>query len=176
MRTRAIQPDSSFPKTGVWWKMIVSIFILGVVGFIFSRYPTEHGSGWYHQLRQPAFAPPYWLPFVMWTFVYILMGCSVGIIWQYAAKSSDIRILKRAKSGIVLFIVHLIFNLLFPLILIGFQLPLVSLIDILILMVFIVVLIWRFHRISPIASYLLVPYLIWVIYATMLNVSIIVLN
>lgn len=176
MRTWAVQPDNSSPKNGVWWKMIVSIFILGAVGFLFSKYPAEQGGGWYHQLRQPPFAPPYWLPFVMWTLVYILMGCSVGMIWHHAAKNPDSRIIKLAKAGIALFIIHLIFNLLYPLILIGYHLPLVSLIDILLLIVFIIVLILRFYRISQIASFLLIPYLFWIIYATLLNISIIVLN
>lgn len=176
MKTRENQQHLTKFGKGVWWKMVVSIFILGVVGFLFSRYPAQHGGGWYHQLRQPAFAPPYWLPFVMWTLVYILMGCSIGMVWHYALKSSNSRAIKISRQGIILFIIHLVFNLSFPIILIGFHLPVISLIDIIVLVLFILILIRIFYRINRVASFLLIPYLLWIIYAAMLNVAILVLN
>ena len=176
MGIRVIQQHGSHSRKDIWWKMIVSIAILGLLGFIFSRYPAENGDGWYHQLELPYFAPPYWLPFVMWTLVYILMGCSVGIVWHHAVKSTGVRTLKLAKTRLVLFSIHLVFNLLFPLFLIGFHLPVISLIDIVILLLFIAVLIRYFYRIHPTASYLLLPYFFWILYATILNISIIVLN
>lgn len=176
METQVAYDKEPVSKRGVWWRMIASIIILGGAGFLFSRYPAQHGEGWYHQLRQPVFAPPYWLPFVMWSLVYILMGCSVGIVWHRAVKSSSPQTVKLAKQGIILFIIHLGFNLIFPIILIGFRLPLISLIDILILIIFILLLIRKFYPVSRTASFLLIPYLLWIIYATMLNVALLVLN
>ncbi len=170
------QTVPSFSTRKAWWKMIVSIIVLGGVGFVCSRYPTQHGSSWYHQLNQPFFAPPYWLPFVMWTLVYILMGCAIGIIWHYAAKNPVEQTVKLAKKAIVLFVIHLVFNLIFPILLIGFEAPVVALVDILILIIFIGILIKKFLPINKIASRLLIPYLIWIFYATALNVAIIVLN
>src|SRR5699024_3675399 len=176
MGIRVIQQHGSHSRKDIWWKMIVSIAILGLLGFIFSRYPAENGDGWYHQLELPYFAPPYWLPFVMWTLVYILMGCSVGIIWQYAAKSENTQLKSRAKKGLLFFGIHLLFNLFFPIILIGFHKPIIGLIDIVILLVFIVFLIRFFRPINRVASNLLIPYFLWILYATMLTVAIIVLN
>lgn len=168
--------EENLSKKNAWWKMLISIFVLGGVSYLCSRYPSQHGGEWYHQLKQPFFAPPYWLPFVMWSLVYILIGCSVGIIWHYAVKSRQSQLVKLAKKGIVLFIIHLIFNLIFPILLIGFHWPIVALIDILILIVFILILIKHFKRINLTAAYLLTPYLIWIIYATALDAAIIILN
>lgn len=168
--------NATVSKNDTWWKILISIFVLGIAGFLFSRYPTAHGGGWYHQLKQPDFAPPYWLPFVMWSVVYILMGSSVGIIWHHAVNKSNPLIVKSSRKGIFLFIIHLIFNLIFPLILIGYHLPVISLIDISILVLLIIALIWKFHPISKTAAWLLMPYLVWIIYATLLNAAILVLN
>src|SRR5690625_7412893 len=67
-------------------KIISAIIILGLLAAIFSRFPAQSGSGWYHQLHQPFFAPPYWLPFVMWTMFYIFFGFNythIFLIYQY---------------------------------------------------------------------------------------------
>lgn len=170
------QHKLSFSEGGIWLKMIISIIVLTGIGFVFSKYPTEFGEEWYHQLTQPSFAPPYWLPFVMWSLVYMLMGCSAGIIWQVAVKSSSSVTTKFAKQGIILFILHLTFNLFFPVLLIGLHLPKIALADMIILIIFIGILIRHFFYLNRLASYLLIPYLIWIIYAAILNISIIVLN
>lgn len=176
MKDPAKSLDNSLSKKKAWWKMVTATVILGTLAYIFSRYPSQLGEGWYHQLQQPFFAPPYWLPFVMWSIVYILMGCSIGIIWHYAAKSPSPKTVNRAKKGIVLFGIHLLFNLIFPVILIGFHLPIIAFLDILLLIIFIIVLIWHFNPINRSAAYLLLPYLIWIIYASALNLAIIILN
>ena len=163
-------------KKEVYGKIIISVVVLGVVAAFCSRYPAQTGSGWYHQLRQPSFAPPYWLPFVMWTVVYILMGWSFGLIWHIARKSSQPGVRQKARKGILLFVVHLVFNLIFPVLLIGMQRPRVALADMTILIVLIVILIPRFYPLSRTASCLLIPYLLWILYAAALNVSIVVLN
>lgn len=157
-------------------KIISAIIILGLLAAIFSRFPAQSGSGWYHQLRQPFFAPPYWLPFVMWTLVYILMGSSLGLIWHIAQKSTNAIIRKKAKTGIGLFVIHLLFNLMFPILLIGLQRPRIALADMIILILLIGAMIRYFYSINRTASHLLIPYLIWILYAAALNISIIILN
>jgi len=157
-------------------KIILSVLILGTVAALCSRFPAQFGSGWYHQLRQPPFAPPYWLPFVMWTLVYILMGWSFGLIWHVAGKSKDPMVRKKARTGIFLFGVHLLFNLIFPIILIGLQRPRIAFVDMLILIVLIGILIRYFYPLNRTAAYLLIPYLLWILYAAALNLSIIILN
>src|SRR5699024_10398093 len=124
----------SYSTKGLWWKIVLSIVVLSSIAAVCSRFPAEHGSGWYHQLEQPFFAPAYWMPFVMWTLVYILMGAAVGLLWQQHVKSKDQAVAKRAKKGLQLFGVHLIFNLICPIILIGFRMPVVAFIDMLILL------------------------------------------
>ncbi len=157
-------------------KMLLSTIILAGLAFLCSHYPAETGGGWYHQLKQPVFAPPYWLPFAMWTLVYILMGCSAGILWHNAAQNKDTQLASRAKKGLVLFAIHLIFNLIFPVILIGFHKPVIGMIDLLILLGFIGYMIRYFQPINRLAARLLIPYFIWIVYAGALNAAIIVLN
>lgn len=164
------------PKQGLWWRIIVSIAGLAVLAAIFSMYPTEHGNTWYHQLNQPFFAPAYWMPFVAWPLVYILMGSALGIMWQRHAKSPDPMERMYAKNGIVLFGIHLIFNLIFPFLLIGLQMPILSLVDICVLICFIFILVRFFKHVDHTASRLLIPYLLWIIYAASLNAAILVLN
>lgn len=176
MKIQAGQDWLISSRKKVWTKIILAIFTLGLLAAIFSRYPAQSGSGWYHQLRQPVFAPPYWLPFIMWTIVYILMGSSLALIWHVAKEGVNFDIRKKAKIGIGLFAAHLLFNLIFPILLIGLQRPRVALIDMIILIIFIGILIWYYYPINRIASFLLIPYLIWIFYAAALNISIIVLN
>lgn len=173
----SLTPDEySLSKKGVWWKILISLLVLIAIGYIFSHYPAQYGGGWYQHLKQPFFAPAHWVPFVMWALVYVFMSCSFGIIWHYAVKSHQPRMANLAQKGMVLFAVHLLFNLIFPVILIGFHLPVVAFIDILILIIYVITLIWFFKRINRIAACLLIPYLLWILYAAALNAAIIVLN
>ncbi len=176
MATLAFQQRQQVSKQGLWWKILISIVVLTTVAVVCSRFPAEYGSGWYHQLKQPFFAPAYWMPFVLWTVVYILMGWTVGLLWQQNLKTTNPIDAIRAKNGLKLFGVHLIFNLSCPIILIGFQMPVLAFIDMLILLALIGVMIYRFSRFNRLASRLMIPYLIWIVYAAALNLAIIVLN
>lgn len=165
-----------FSKGKLWLRILISIGFLGGLAWLVSLFPAETGSSWYHDLKQPAFAPPYWLPFVMWTLVYVLLGTALGILWNQAETAKDQNLILKTVKGIFFFGIHLLFNLIFPIILIGLEMPVLSLIDILILIALIVALIFYLHPVNKTASLLLVPYLIWIIYAASLNVAILVLN
>jgi tryptophan-rich sensory protein len=80
------------------------------------------------------------------------------------------------KKGLIIFSVQLLFNILWNFFFFTLKSPLLGLIEIIILNILIVINILYFYKISKTAAYLLVPYLLWVLFATILNVSIFVLN
>ena len=136
-----------------------------------------HGhEEWYKTLNQPFFAPPRWLPWVMWMIVYILMGGAIGIIWQIKAINRYPIITKFAKRGIIVFVLHFIFVFIYPTFLFGLHMPGLALADLIIILAFIVILIRHFFRLDRVAAYLLIPYFIWGLYAAALNIAIIILN
>lgn len=168
--------QSVFSRKDIWKKIFISVSVLGLVSMLFSRFPAKSGDGWYHSLNQPAFAPAYWMPFVMWTLVYILIGISFAIVWDNFEKATTASDKDLARSGMLLFGAHMIFNWINPLLLIGLQWPKLALADMVILIGFIIALIFHFRKINKLATQLLIPYFIWILYAASLLVAIIVLN
>ena len=125
---------------------------------------------WYAQLQKPGFTPPDWVFGPAWTILYLLMAISVFLIWN---KGLDY---PKVKQSLGLFLIQLALNAIWTPLFFGFHLILPALIDIIILWFAILATILAFKRISLHASILLIPYLIWVGYATILNGSMWYLN
>lgn len=125
---------------------------------------------WYSQLIKPTWAPPAWLFGPVWTFLYILIAISFGKVLMMAWK-------KQIPVSVALpFILNIIFNLLFSPIQFGLQNNLLAGIDIILVLS---TLIWSIVAIYPYrrwVAYLQIPYLIWVSFATVLQISITYLN
>ena len=144
-------------------KLIFSIGIClgaGVLGsfFTFSAIPI-----WYATLNKPSFSPPNWVFGPVWTVLYILMGISLYLVWTK----------KKVPS---VFWVQLVLNAAWSIIFFGMKNPVLSLVDIVALWIAIILTIKSFYPISKTAFYLLIPYLLWVSFATILNLSIVLLN
>ena len=166
---------SSFKK-GVFVRVMLSILVLGGLGVLSSRLAMTGHEDWYRTLNQPFFAPPRWLPWILWIVVYVLMGGAFGIIWQIKAINRYPIITKFARRGIIIFIIHFLFVFIYPTLLFGMRHPGIALADLIIILAFIVILIRHFYRLDRLASFLLIPYFIWCLYAAALNISIIILN
>jgi tryptophan-rich sensory protein len=166
---------SSF-KNGLWWKILISIFVLLGLGTLSGLSSMSGFQGWYDSLNKPFFTPPNWLFGPAWSVLYILMGGSLGIIWQVVAIGRYPIIIKFAKRGIVIFLIHFLFNLAWTPIFFGMQMPGLALVIIFILLALIIILIRHFYRLDRLAAFLLIPYLLWVSFATALNIAIVVLN
>lgn len=166
---------SSF-KSGLWWKIVIcSVAFLGL-GTLSGLSSMSGFEDWYGELNKPIFNPPNWIFVPAWTILYILMGGSIGIVWQTIAKGRYPIIVKFAKRGMTLFLIHFIFNLAWTPIFFGLHKPVLALVVIIIILIFIIILIRHFFRLDRIAAFLLIPYLIWVSFATALNIAIVVLN
>ncbi len=148
------------------------IFILisqsaGVIGSLFTSSAIET---WYSTITKPTFNPPSWIFGPVWVSLYTLMGFASYLIWQRRRKQP------LANTALVIFFVHLLFNALWSIIFFGLHNPIWAFYEILVLWSMIVVLIYLFYKIDKRAAYLLVPYLLWVSFASFLNFSIWQLN
>ncbi|MBU4209866.1 tryptophan-rich sensory protein [Patescibacteria group bacterium] len=150
-------------------KLIASILICQLAGIVGAVFTTPAISGWYVTLNKPSFNPPNWLFGPVWTFLYLLMGISLFLVWN--KKDS-----KDTKTALIFFAVQLGLNTLWSIIFFGMHLPLVAFLEILFLLFFIALTIIKFFPISKISAYLLTPYFLWVSFATILNLSIAILN
>ncbi len=153
-----------------YWKLVASIIICQLAGIIGSFFTVSSVSTWYLTLNKPFFNPPSWLFGPVWITLYFLMGISLYIVWNKGIGS------KEAKIAISIFGVQLILNTLWSIIFFGINSPLFAFIEIILLWIAIVMTIVYFYRISKTASYLLVPYLLWVSFAAILNFAIYYLN
>lgn len=152
-----------------WPLLLICIAIPLVSGSLSGLAIADNISTWYSTLNKPSFNPPNYLFGPVWSVLYILMGIGLYLILQ-TPKSA-----MRTKS-IVLFTVQLILNLSWSFIFFNAQSPFAALIIIGILWIAILMMMIYFHTLSPIASYLQIPYLLWVSFATVLNAAIWILN
>jgi translocator protein len=176
MRLMTEPHSTEFFKKGLWWKILVSVLVIMVLGGG-SGYLTQTGAGsWYTEIDKPVFTPPNWLFGPAWTALYILMGVSFARIWQVAVRSRYPIISTYAKQGMGLFIVHFVLNVCWTPVFFGLESPLGGLVIILTMLFMIGWIIKHFVRLDRIAGFILVPYFLWVSFATLLNLSILILN
>lgn len=122
----------------------------------------------YKTINQPALSPPSWLFPVVWTILFILMGISAYNVYESDSIYKDI--------SLKVYGVQLVVNFLWSIIFFNGRLYLFSFIWLLLLWSLIIVMIFLFYKVKPIAGYLQIPYLIWVTFAAYLNFMIYILN
>lgn len=132
------------------WKMFIIYMITplilgGIVGLI-TMSETSNYSG----------IVPSWVFPVVWSILYVMMG-----IASYFIRDN--------RSLVIIYIVNLVINLLWPIIFFGFKLKVLGFFWILLLILVVGYMIYRFYDKSKISAYLLIPYLLWLIFASVLN-------
>jgi translocator protein len=152
------------------WKLIIAIVLCEGVGILSAFFSKTANNPWFETLVKPSWNPPAYLFGPVWTILYLLMAIALWIVWK-----SDTTQPKRniATSA---FIVQLLLNFWWSILFFRFHSPLFALLDIVALLVAIVFMINHFSKISKLAAWLLVPYLLWVSFATILNANIWLLN
>jgi benzodiazapine receptor len=134
---------------------------------------TTVGDGfnsWYATIEKPAFTPPNWVFGPVWTILYLLMGVAAFLVWQKRLQSRTVRI------ALGWFLLQLVLNALWTPIFFGLHQIGWAFAVIVLLWAAIAVAMYYFSRVSKTAAILLVPYLFWVSFATVLNGSIWWLN
>lgn len=161
-------------------KLVISITVCLSAGFIGSIATTPAIPGWYATLQKPSFSPPNFLFAPVWTTLYILMGISLALVWpSFVPPEAELRKgkkIKEAKVAITFFVIQLVLNSLWSVLFFGWKSPGWALIEIVVLWLMILLTMIKFFQISKIAGWLLVPYLIWVSFAAILNLAIFRLN
>lgn len=139
-------------------------------GFIGSLFTVTGVNSWYRMLERPVLAPPNWVFGPVWTTLYTLMGISAFLVWEKRITRPGV------KVALAVFVLQLGINALWSLLFFGLESIGLALIDIFVLLGMIVVTMLLFSRHSRLAAVLLIPYLLWVLFATYLTYSFWVLN
>jgi benzodiazapine receptor len=151
-------------------KLLISVAGCLLVGFIGSLATTPAIPTWYETLNKPFFNPPNWIFGPVWTTLYILMGISVYLIWTKGIKN------KKNKDALYFFLIQLGLNFIWSFLFFGFQNPQLAFVEIIFLWAAILITIVKFWKLSKLAAYLLLPYIVWVSFALILNLFIAILN
>jgi benzodiazapine receptor len=154
----------------VIFKLIVSLIVCQLAGFVGSLFTTPSIPTWYASLAKPSFTPPNWVFSPVWISLFVLMGISLFLLWEKTLHYPGVR------TAMLWFAVQLGLNMLWSILFFGLKSPFLALIGIIVLWIAIFLTILKSFRVSKLAGMLLIPYLIWVSFAAGLNYSIWTLN
>lgn len=150
-------------------KLAMSIVLCQLAGVAGSLFTTPAIPTWYRTLKKPFFTPPDWIFGPVWISLFMLMGVSLFMVLRRQEHP-------QFKITLTFFLIQLIFNILWSAAFFGLRSPLLGLIDIGLLWGAILLTIQHFLRISKMAGLLLMPYIVWVSFAVVLNFSLWILN
>lgn len=139
---------------------VAASLMAGVVGSIFT---AQSIPTWYASLNKPSFNPPNWVFTPVWTTLYILMGLAAYLVWDKGWSRRDVRV------ALDLFGAQLVLNTVWSIIFFGLRNLFYAFIEIMILWVAVALTIKRFYDIDKRAAYLLIPYIFWISFASILN-------
>ena len=122
---------------------------------------------WYSELIKSNYNPPDWIFAPVWTALYLMMTLAIWFFWH--SKNRDM-------NTIYIYFIHIVFNTTWSIVFFGLHQILFALIVLLILIFLIVILIIRFKRVNLTSYYLMIPYLLWTLYALFLNFNLLILN
>jgi tryptophan-rich sensory protein len=150
---------------------------LGLAGWLFLTFCAAAVGGiasadagtFYGELVRPAWTPPGWLFAPVWSFLYAAMAVSAWLVWRA-------RGFRESAPALILYILQLAVNALWTWLFFAWRLGGIALADALLLLVLVLAMIFSFRRTSIIAALLLVPYLVWVGYASILTLYLWKLN
>lgn len=152
-----------------WKLLIICIAIPLAVGGL-SALLTKDNMIMFQYIRKPALSPPAWLFPVVWTILYTLMGIASYLVAVSDASADD------KKSALVFYALQLVFNFFWPIVFFNLEAFLFAFIWLIALWVLIIITTLKFFRIDKRAGWLMLPYLLWVTFATYLNYGIYRLN
>ena len=151
-------------------KLVVSLVACQCAGAIGSIFTTPAIPTWYATLEKPSFSPPNWLFAPAWITLYLLMGVAAFLIWRKGFRQEGVR------AALVIFLVQLVLNALWSVVFFGLQSPLWGVVVIIALWIAILITIIKFFKLSTAAGSLMLPYILWVSFAAVLNIALFMLN
>ncbi len=172
-------------------KILISIIICELAGVAGSFFSTPEINGWYRNLDKPALTPPAWMFGPVWTLLFVLMGVSLYLVWSknwvvntekteaklWNPLSQKLWTGSWSRINIIsIFCLQLILNVLWSVIFFRIHSPAWAFFELLMLWFAILFTIINFYRVSRAAAYLLIPYILWVSFAGVLNYFLWTLN
>ena len=127
-----------------------------------SAFTMSEIGGWYKTLEKPSFNPPNWIFGPVWSLLFFMMALAAWLVWRRFGFA-------RAKAALTVFVVQLIANMMWSILFFGLHSPSLAFYEICLLWVLIAATIVLFWKKSRSASGLLIPYLAWVTFASVLN-------
>jgi tryptophan-rich sensory protein len=174
-------------------KLVISVVICQLAGIVGSIFTTPEISGWYKTLNKPFFQPPNWLFGPVWTLLFLLMGISLYLVWgnnwqikfefgnlkgkAWNKYSQKFWIGNWQKANLILvFVVQLGLNVLWSYLFFKMHNLGLAFFGLLALWFAILYTILNFYRVSKYSAYLLIPYILWVSFAGILNLAVWLIN
>ncbi len=151
-----------------WFQLLLIVMATELIGILGSIFSGNIGQI-YASFIKPPLSPPGWLFGIVWPVLYLLMGVAAYCV--YRAPASYAR-----KRALMLYWLQLFVNFLWPIVFFRFELLWVAAAIILLLDALVALTALRFYQIKPLAGYLMIPYLLWILFATYLNIGIAILN
>ena len=150
-------------------RLLTSIIVCEVAGAIGSFFTAPQISGWYKTLNRPSFNPPNWIFGPVWTAIFVMMGIAVFLVWdkKWGGKKT---------VNILVFFSQLFLNVLWSFIFFAMHNVGVAFFELVVLWFVILFMVINFYKVSKTAAILLLPYILWVSFAAVLNFSIWKLN
>ncbi|UCC40783.1 MAG: tryptophan-rich sensory protein [Candidatus Aminicenantes bacterium] len=144
-------------------KLIISLIICQLAGVIGSLFTSPAIPTWYASLKKPSFNPPNWVFSPVWITLFVLMGISLFLLWRKTAED------KKVKTAVMFFAIQLVLNMCWSAIFFGLKAPFFAFIEIIFLWIAILLTILKSYKVSKAAGALLIPYILWVSFAAVLN-------
>lgn len=156
---------------GKYLRIIYVVAICLAIGYLSSLVTQSSIDTWYPTIEKPFFNPPNWVFAPVWTLLFIMMGVAGGLVWNKLESNE-----KEVKKALFFFTAQLLLNALWSYLFFGLNNILLALIEIVLLWLIIYETFVLFKQLDKTAGRLLVPYLAWVGFATILTGSIYYLN
>ncbi len=151
-------------------KLLISVGVCQLAGFIGSLFTSPAVPTWYATLKKPSFTPPSGVFAPVWITLYVLMGISLFLVWRVGLSERNV------KTAMGIFLVQLVLNTSWSIAFFGFRSTVAGLIVIVLLWICILLTMYSFLKVSVPAGLMLIPYILWVSFAAILNTSIVLLN
>lgn len=154
-----------------WTELLIFIIGTELVGALSSLF-SGNFSTFYNELARPPLSPPGFIFPIVWTILYALMGISAYLIF---VSDSDTDIGEK-KNALFLYSIQLFVNFMWSIVFFRFENIAAAAVVLILLIILVIIMILRFKKIEPLAGYINIPYLIWILFALYLNIGFLILN
>ena len=147
--------------------LILFLIITFSASFIGGLVSISFKEPWYSGLIKSSYNPPDWIFAPVWTTLYLMMTMAIWFFWHNK---------KRDINTVYIYFIHIVFNTTWSIVFFGLHQIFLAFIVLIILICLIIILIIRFRRVTFVSYYLMIPYLLWCLYALFLNYNLLILN